>query len=214
MNYFLIICALLPNFLKLLIYRNVFGWKIGRDVKIGFSYIESRDVCLGDRVKIGHFNIIRNLKSLQIGRNTCISNFNSIFGVSFEDCQSALEIGQSVNFMSHHFLDVGGKITIGDYVVFGGRNTQVWGHSLRYTNGQLAFKPIDVTVGKNAYIGARATLVGCTIPDRTVVGAGSVVTKQFAPEPCPYLIAGNPATIKKRYLVAPPEPSALTADND
>jgi acetyltransferase-like isoleucine patch superfamily enzyme len=47
--------------------------------------------------------------------------------------------------------------------------------------------------------------VGCALPDRTVVGAGSVVTKQFAPEPCPYLIAGNPAIIKKRYQVSSPE---------
>jgi acetyltransferase-like isoleucine patch superfamily enzyme len=200
MNLFLLCCVLFPNFFKRFVYRKLLGWSIGQNVKIGFSYIDAKDVVIGDRVRIGHGNVIRNLKSLRIGGDTYIANFNSIFGASYEGWASTLEIGQSVNFMSHHFLDVGGTITIGDRAIIGGRDTQIWAHGLAYdSHGNPDLQPLNVMIGRQVYIAARSTLVGCTIPDRTVVGAGSVVTKQFVAESCPYLIAGNPAIIKKRY---------------
>jgi acetyltransferase-like isoleucine patch superfamily enzyme len=93
-----------------------------------------------------------------------------------------------------------------------GRDTQIWAHGLTYDpNGNPDLNPLDVTIGAHVYVGARSTLVGCAVPDRTVVGAGSVVTKQFAAEATPYLIAGNPAIIKKRYQA---NPSALASVND
>jgi acetyltransferase-like isoleucine patch superfamily enzyme len=131
---------------------------------------------------------------------TDIANFNRFYGATYDSWASSLKIGQSVNFMSHHFLDVGGTIMIDDRAVIGGCDTQIWAHGLIYDAfGNPDFKPLNVTIGAQVYVGARSTLVGCAVPDRTVVGAGSVVTKQFAAETCPYLIAGNPAIIKKRY---------------
>ena len=37
------------------------------------------------------------------------------------------------------------------------------------------------------------------IPDGAVVAAGSVVNKTFPGQDCRLLIAGNPATVRKRY---------------
>jgi len=62
---------------------------------------------------------------------------------------------------------------------------------------QLA--PITVEIGADAYIGARATLVGCKLPSKALVGAGSVVTKDFADIHDRVLIAGNPAKVVKTY---------------
>jgi acetyltransferase-like isoleucine patch superfamily enzyme len=211
MSPFLILCALLPSKVKLLLYRRLLGWSIGKNVKIGFSYIDAKNVVIADRVHIGHGNIIRNLNAFQIGSDTYIANFNSFFGAIYDGWAATLTIGQSVNFMSHHFLDVGGIITIGDCTVIGGRDTQIWSHGLTYdSNGNPALNPLDVTIGAHVYIGARSTLVGCAVPDRTVVGAGSVVTNQFVAESSPYLIAGNPAIIKKRYQ----NPSELASVNN
>ena len=58
---------------------------------------------------------------------------------------------------------------------------------------------MNLHVGQGVYIGARSTLIGCSIPDRAMVGAGSVVNKSFATEDYRLLIAGNPAIVKKRY---------------
>ena len=59
-----------------------------------------------------------------------------------------------------------------------------------------------VTLGENCWIGMNSVILpGVTLGDRTVVGAGSVVTKSFLEGWC--VVAGNPAKVIK-YL--PREP--------
>ena len=56
--------------------------------------------------------------------------------------------------------------------------------------------PRPVIIGRGAFIGARAmVLKGVTIGDRTVVGAGAVVTKDV---PAHHFAVGNPARILPR----------------
>lgn len=201
MRKFLLIAAiLLPLPLKLLFYRQVMGWQIGKNVRIGFSYIDADQVSIGENVYIGHLNVIRCAKHLQIGKNSCLMNFNQFFGRRDEErWPSQLIIGENVQFMSHHFIDACGVVTIGDRTTVGGRDTQIWSHGLTYENSEPMLSPLNVTIGAEVYIGARSTLVNCQIPARAVIGAGSVVTKKFAEESDRLLIAGNPAIIKKRY---------------
>lgn len=195
----LLFAALLPPFLKPTVYRRFFGWKIGRGVVIGLSYIDAREVTFGDGVHIGHFNIVRAVRRLSVGSRTRIANFNQFFGALEERFVAELQIGDDVYFMSRHFVDVVGSVSIGQGTTIGGRDTQFWSHTLTLVNGQQSLVPTRVQIGANVYVGARATLVSCNIPDDAIVGAGSVVTKQFAPEAVRLLIAGNPATIVKRY---------------
>lgn len=55
-----------------------------------------------------------------------------------------------------------------------------------------------VIIGKDVWIGANATILpGVTIGDFSIVAAGSIVTKDV---PSGVLVAGNPATIKKRLV--------------
>jgi acetyltransferase-like isoleucine patch superfamily enzyme len=196
----LIVAVPLPQPLKALIYRRVFGWQIGRNVRIGLSYLEGRQVSLGDGVTIRHFNVFKGLKRLTVGPGTFIANFNEFFGNYYgPEWPGELSIGANVNCMSHHFVDVGGQVIIGDHVVLGGRDTHIWSHQMGMQQGVQRLMPLKVCIGEDVYVGARATLLGCNIPNGAVVGAGSVVTRDFEPQDCRVLIAGNPATIKKRY---------------
>ncbi len=208
----LLLCVVLPQGLKQGIYRNVFRWKIGRRVRIGYSYLECASADLGDDVRIGHFNVVRGLQRFEVGERTYIANFNEFFGNggTYESFQSVLTFGSGVNFMSHHFIDVGGVVTVGDGATIGGRDTHFWSHTRTLDSGIPRLDPTEVTIGADVYVGARATLVGCSIPDGAVIGAGSVVTKSFAPEPQRLLIAGNPAAIRKRYEPGAEEPGAET----
>lgn len=204
----LLLCIVLPQSLKQGIYRTVFHWKIGRRVRIGYSYLECTGMELEDDVRIGHFNVVRGLQRFHVGERTYIANFNEFFGPggTFELFKGILVFGSGINFMSHHFIDVGGTVKIGDGTTIGGRDTHLWSHTRTLHNGIPRLEPTEVSIGADAYIGARATLVSCRIPDGAVVGAGSVVTKNFASEAQRLLIAGNPATIRKRYdLLSAPE---------
>ena len=196
----LLIATLLPLPLKLLLYRRVMGWQIDQNVQIGLSYLDADQVWISENVYIGNLNIIRCVKQLRIGNNSRLMNFNQFFGRRDNPrWTSQLTIGEHVQFMSHHFIDAGGTVTIGDRTTIGGRDTQIWSHGLTYETSEAMLSPLAVTVGSDVYIGARATLVNCHIPSKAVVGAGSVVTKKFAEEVDRLLIAGNPAMIKKRY---------------
>lgn len=197
-----LIAVILPQRLKKLVYRKIFGWRIGQGVKIGFSYLDAEHVVLGDQVCIGHFNIVRHLKYMRIGDGSYIANYNQFFGGRYQDAKWSrkLVIGNNVQIMSRHFIDVAGDITIGNSTTIGGRDTQLWSHTLDFKNPDSpSLEPLNITVGDHVYIGARATLIGCGIPDLAVVGAGSVVTKTFPAATCRQLIAGNPAVVKKRY---------------
>ena len=57
-------------------------------------------------------------------------------------------------------------------------------------------QPKQVTIGEKCWIGMNSiVLPGVTLGDRTIVGAGSIVTKSFPDGYC--VIAGNPAKIIK-----------------
>jgi acetyltransferase-like isoleucine patch superfamily enzyme len=196
----LFLLMFLPSGLRVICYRSFFRWRIGRGVKIGFSYIDCAELEIGDNVHIGHFNVFRKTRKLTIGNETFIGSFNQISGSGtyYDNFPCAVSIGRRCFIMSRHFIDSSGIVTIDNGVTLAGRDTQVWSHSQVMENEpQLA--PLTVEIGGDTYVGARATLVGCKIPPKAVVGAGSVVTKDFSDVHDRVLIAGNPGKVVKNY---------------
>src|SRR5262249_53777801 len=137
--------AALPSRLKLLIYRRLFGYRIGRGVKIGLSPLVNVGSCrIGDDVRIGAFNLFTDVGGLEIGRGSRIgflnlvrgggrvrigdystllrqNTINAIIDGDFvEPVESNFSMGTGAVLSSGHWLDFSAGIELGDYVIVGG----------------------------------------------------------------------------------------------
>lgn len=94
------------------------------------------------------------------------------------------------------------SITIGRYVNFGG-NVCIWDtdfHPLdfedRRVHNENRINSLPVVIGDDVFVGANAMILkGVKIGDRSIIGAGSVVTKSI---PEDEIWAGNPARFIKK----------------
>jgi acetyltransferase-like isoleucine patch superfamily enzyme len=188
----------LPGPLKRFAYRRLFGWQIGRRVRIGLSYLDARAVRLGDGVRIGHFNVMLAADRFEMGDRSHLGNLNFITAGRHRGPGWAhtLVIGTEVYVTSRHFFDLGGTVTVGDRTTVAGRDSHFWSHTMDFTGPKPELVPAELHVGEDCYVGARSTLLFCRVPDRAAVGAGSVVTKSFPAESDRILIAGNPAAVR------------------
>ena len=93
-------------------------------------------------------------------------------------------------------LDVN-KVTIGDHTLFG-PNVQIYTatHPMDYKVRQVWLEMgYPITIGSDVWFGGGAIICpGVTIGDRSVIGAGSVVTRDI---PADSFAAGNPCKVIK-----------------
>jgi acetyltransferase-like isoleucine patch superfamily enzyme len=148
--------------------------KIAPDVKLGqgvivYDFVNLYGCEIGDDSKIGTFVEIQ--KGSTVGKNCKISSHSFICeGVTIED---NVFIGHNVTFINDRFpraTTEEGKI----------QTDKDW-HC------------IQTLVKRSASIGSSATILcGITVGENSIIGAGSMVTKDVPPNT---IVAGNPAKI-------------------
>jgi len=112
-------------------------------------------------------------------------------------CDYGKNIFVGKNFYANHNLVIldGATVTFGDNVFIApGVGIHTAGHPIdaERRNKGLEFA-LPVTVGSNVWIGAAVTILpGVTIGDNTVIGAGSVVTRNI---PANVVAVGNPCRV-------------------
>ncbi len=148
--------------------KNINNVKLGKDVKI-FDFVNLYGCEIGDGSKIGTFVEIQ--KNAFIGRNCKISTHTFICeGVHIED---NCFIGHNVTFINDKYP----------------RSTNPDGSMQTEADWKLE----ETWIGKGVSIGSSATILcGITIGENSIIGAGSVVTKNI---PANKIAAGVPAKI-------------------
>jgi len=153
------------------------------------KYLCMVDVKLGENVKLANFV---NLYGCSIDDNTKIGTFVEV--------QKNVFIGKNCKIQSHTFICEG--VTIEDDVFVGHGVTFINDKYPRSTNGngglqtEADWKVIPTVVKKGASIGSGSTILcNVTIGENSIIGSGSVVTKDVPPNT---IVAGNPAKIVRK----------------
>jgi len=205
-----VLVALFPNGLKLLCYRYLFRFRIGRGVRIGLTVLDVDHCTLGDGVHIGHLNLFTRIRDLRVGDRVRVGfgnlfrggslvvlgrycellRLNRINAIPEPDCIGTPEpvfiLGEGSVVTAEHRFDFTDRIEVGKCTVIGGRNSSFWTHNRQAT--------LPIHIGAFSYVGSEVRFApGARIPTRSIVGLGSVVTGSIEEERS--LIAGVPARV-------------------
>jgi len=214
----------LPSPLKVLAYRLLLGYRIGRRVRISFGgVVIGKHVELGDHVEIGFLAVVQG-ETIRIGRHSSVGTF------SYLSC-NVIEIGEDAKIREQVY--VGGpqlpesKFVLGSRTIILqltninptkpvviGDDTGIGGHCLIFTHGAWAnaldgypvtYEP--VTLGASVWLPWRVFVMpGSTIGDGSVIGANSLVSGNIPPKS---LAVGSPAKVIRS---APDFPRRLSDD--
>lgn len=139
---------------------------------------------------------VRELLAELIGRP--VDESVALFPPFYSDFGRNITLGKRVFINSGcRFQDQGG-ITIGDDCLVGHNAVlATLNHDLDPAR-RADMHPAPITIGRNVWIGANATVLpGVTIGDDAVVGAGSVVTKDVPPGA---VVVGTPARVVRSVI--------------
>ncbi len=181
------IVAMLPfNSLKKTIY-SLLGAKIGKFTVIypntvfGLGF---KKMTIGKNVEI-KYNSVFDCKHLEIGSDSIIENNANMRG-------NRLKIGKNVYIAPNCLIECNDSVTIDDGCDIGPNVTISTSDSSKANvTGYGKIKEEPVYIEKNVYIGSNAVILpGISIGEKSVIGAGAVVTKNV---PAKSVMAGVPA---------------------
>lgn len=194
-----LLVVMLPWRLKRWALRRFWGYEIADGARIGLSYIFPGHLVMGEGASIGHFNVAIHLELLSCGAHSIIGRSNWITGHSRHgghfshraNRDPALHLGAHAAITKQHIIDCTDRVDIGPFTTVAGYYSQIITHGINVLESRQDCKPIRI--GAYCLVGTRVTVLGgAVLPDRSVLGAGSLLNKAHGEEFAVY--AGQPAS--------------------
>lgn len=188
----------LPWALKRRVLRRFWGYQIADGARIGLSYVFPGQLVMGEGAYIGHFNVAIHLGRLECGAHSVIDRSNWITGhppkgahfTHRTERDPTLAVGEHAAITKQHIIDCTDRVDIGAFTTIAGYHSQLITHGINVVDGRQDCRPIRI--GAYCLVGTRVTVLGgAGLPDRSVLGAGSVLNKAHTEEYTVY--AGQPA---------------------
>ena len=189
----------LPWPLRRWVLSTVFGYRLDRTSHIGVAWIFPKELVMQPHSRIGHFTVCKGLELLHMGSHASIGRANWITGYPSGSSQHfvhqperlpCLIMGDHTSITHRHLIDCTNSVSIGSFTTVAGFRSQILTHSIDLENNRQSSAPI--TIGDYCFIGTDCVLLGgSSLPDRSVLGAKSLLNKQY--ECKSWLYAGTPA---------------------
>ncbi len=186
-----IISFFFPWFLRRRILNKCFSYKIHADARIGFAWVFPSELIMAADSKIDHLNVAIHLNKIELGPKATISRGNWITGFPVKgttthfnhqvERKAELILGESSSITKNHHFDCTSHIHIGRFTTIAGYHSQFLTHSIDvYENRQDSN---SILIGDYSFIGTSVVVLGGSIlPSHSVLGAKSLLNKQFSEE--------------------------------
>ncbi len=182
----------------LFFFKNPIGIQLGKSITLRYiSHIKwGKYLKIGDYVELNAMN----KTGLHLGDNVSIGSFSKlIVSTSLDSPEDCIHIGNNVTIGEYAYIGGSGGLSIADNCIIG-QYFSCHPETQRATdlinlNSLLGIKRKAIKIADNCWIGSKVTILdGVQIRSKTIIAAGSVVTKSF---PENVVIGGVPAKIIK-----------------
>jgi acetyltransferase-like isoleucine patch superfamily enzyme len=192
--------ALLPQRIKHWVLNTFFGFDIDRTAFIGMSILNIEYLKLAANARIGHLNVFKGLKKVEIREHSSIGNLNWVTGfpvsstghfAHVQERVPSLLLGEHSAITNRHLIDCTASFSMGKFTTFAGFRSQVLTHSIDLKSCRQDAQPIKI--GDYCFVGTNCILLpGSILPSRSVLAANSVLINNALQNEL-VLYGGNPA---------------------
>ena len=183
----LALSTLLPWPLRRRVLIRWFGFEIDPSASIGLSWVFPGRLVMAAGSRIGHLTVCKNLGGVFLGERASVGNLCWITGfppgpsrhfAHQPERRPELHVGAHSAITHRHLIDCTATVTIGPFTTFAGFQSQILTHSIDLAASRQSSAP--VTIGAYCFVGTNCVLLGgATLPDRSVLGAKSLLNKAF-----------------------------------
>ena len=194
-----VLSLLLPWSLRRSFLNRVMRYNIHPTARIGRSWIFPDYLEMQPGARIGSFTVCKGISRLVLCKSARVGNLNWITGFPADDAsffasqpdrKPELIVHEHAAITNRHLIDCTDSVTIGRFTTFAGFRSQILTHSIDLEICRQVSKP--VIIGDYCFVGTGSIiLAGAVLPNHSVLGAGSVLNKQYTESY--QLYAGNPA---------------------
>lgn len=175
------------------------GYSIHPSSRIGFALVVPKHLVMEANSRICTLTVCKGLDRIHLKEHAIIGRGNWITGIPAssgrfyshqKDRRSELLLGEHSCITNRHIIDCTNSVEIGAFSSFGGFRSQILTHSADLTTCRQS--SAAVRIGEYCLIGTGCVVLsGSSLPDHSVLGAASLLNKQYSE--AFWLYAGVPA---------------------
>jgi len=180
--------VLLPWSLRRRLLTMLYGYELDPTSHIGLAWVFPRHLVMAAHTSIGHLTVCVHLDRVELREHATLGRGNWVTGFpSGTDSphfrgepgrRSELILEEHSAMTNRHLIDATSPVLIGRFTTVAGFQSQILTHSIDLVTCRQASAP--VSIGAYCFVGTNCVILGgSNLPERSVLGAKSLLNKSF-----------------------------------